>query len=137
LNHKNFIFGICFHLSFFRTFYLFSLLTTMSLSENLWSVETPPRSSATKRQKTDPEIIMKVECLNSSFSEAFKKHVIFLQKITAISSHDIKVLNKRSKVLKDSSLQALTNKHVYKITSIFMSKKQMIETAKTPIKEAS
>jgi hypothetical protein len=36
-------------------------------------VETPPRSSATKRQKTDPEIIMKVECLNSSFSEAFKK----------------------------------------------------------------
>jgi hypothetical protein len=77
-------------------------------------VETPPRSSATKRQKTVPEIIIKIECLNSSFSDAFEKHFIFLHKITAISSHDIKVLNKRSKVFKNSSLQALTDEPVYK-----------------------
>jgi hypothetical protein len=45
---------------------------------------------------------------NPNHSEqAFKKHVVLLQMIIAIASHDIKVLNKKSEIIKDSEIQAL------------------------------
>jgi hypothetical protein len=86
----------------------------MSVSESFWQEDTPPRMSATKRQKTDPEITIKIEFLNSNSEQAFKKHVVLLQMIIAMTSHDIKVLNKRSKILKDSAIQALNKDLIHK-----------------------
>jgi hypothetical protein len=86
----------------------------MSVSETFWQEETPPRMSATNRQKTDPEITIKIEFLNSNSDQAFKKHVLILQLITAMESHDLKVLNKRSEILKDSSIHALNEDLIYK-----------------------
>jgi hypothetical protein len=110
----NFIFENCFPLSVLRMFYLLSLFTTMSVSEIFWQEETPPRMSATKRQKTDPEITIKIQYLNSNSDQAFKKHVVLLQMITAMASHDIKDLNKKSKILKDSAILALYEDLIYK-----------------------
>jgi hypothetical protein len=70
--------------------------------------------SSTKRQKTDPEIMIKIECLNLTSDQSFKKYVVLLHIITAMVSHGIKVLNKRSDILKDSSIQALNEELIYK-----------------------
>jgi PIN domain nuclease of toxin-antitoxin system len=58
--------------------------------------------------------MIKTECLEKSPNVAYKKHVSFLQKISALTTYDIKILNKRDKVQKESAIQALVDKQIYK-----------------------
>jgi hypothetical protein len=107
LCHTIFNFKIYYPSSFLRTFNLCFDFTTMSVSENFWLEETSLKMSSSKRQKTDPEIMIKIECLDSTSDQSFKKHVVLLQMITAMASYDVKVLNKKSEILEDSSILAL------------------------------
>jgi hypothetical protein len=55
-----------------------------------WSVETPPRRFTPKRQKTDPEVKIKLTYLQQGVREDHILHVLFLQTILSVNNDTTK-----------------------------------------------
>jgi hypothetical protein len=85
----------------------------MAKTDDSWSIETPPRIFSPKRQKTEPEVSMKIQYKVSSGKENHILHVLLLQAIVSASSNDVKVLNKRGEILKESVIPALIDEKIY------------------------
>jgi hypothetical protein len=85
----------------------------MSLNDDLWSVETPPRVFSPKRQKMEPEITIKIEYFLDKVNKEHFLHVSILQIIFNSSTNDAKILNKRGKVLNEGAILALCDTQIY------------------------
>jgi hypothetical protein len=86
---------------------------TMASSDDNWSIATPPRIFSPKRQKTEPEITIKVQYEVKPGSSAHLPHVFLMQTIMTAMGNDIKILNKRGEILKESVIPALSDMMVY------------------------
>ena len=67
--------------SYVNRFYRSKMPSTMSKMDDEWSVETPPRRFTPKRQKTDPEVKIKLTYPQQEGREDHILHVLFLQTI--------------------------------------------------------
>jgi hypothetical protein len=85
----------------------------MTSSDDNWSIATPPRIFSPKRQKTEPEITIKIQYEVKPGSSAHTPHVFLLQTIMTAMGNDIKILNKRGEILKESVIPALSDMMVY------------------------
>jgi hypothetical protein len=85
----------------------------MSLNDDLWSVETPPRVFPPKRQKMEPEITTKIEYFLDNVNKDHFHHVSLLQIIFNSPTNDAKILNKRGEVLKENAILALCDAQIY------------------------
>jgi hypothetical protein len=85
----------------------------MSLNDNLWSVETPPRVFSPKRQKMEPEVTVKIEYYLNNVNKDHHHHVSILQIILNFPTNDAKILNKRGKVLKEGAILALCDAQIH------------------------
>jgi hypothetical protein len=85
----------------------------MSLNDDLWSVETPPRVFLPKRQKMEPAITIKIEYFLDNVNKDHLHHVSLLQIIFNSPTNDAKILNKRGKVLKENAILALCDAQIY------------------------
>ena len=86
----------------------------MSKMDDEWSVETPPRQFTPKRQKTDPEMKIKLTYPQQKGREDHVLHVLFLQTIMSVNNVDLRVLNKRGEALKEAAVADLTKEEFYK-----------------------
>jgi hypothetical protein len=93
--------------------YFENLLSTISLKYDLWSVETPPRVLSPKRQKTEQEITIKIEYFLDNINKDHHHYVSILQIIFNSPTNDAKILNKRSKVLKENAILALCDAQIH------------------------
>jgi hypothetical protein len=85
----------------------------MSLNDDLWSVETPPRAFSPKRQKMEPEITINIEYFLDNVNKDHFDHVSLLQIIFNSPTNDAKILNKSGKVLKESAVLALCDAQIH------------------------
>ena len=85
----------------------------MAKSDNSWSIETPPRIFSPKRQKTEAEITLKIQYNVSPGKQNHILHVLLLQTIVSATTNDVKVLNKRGEILKESVIPALIDDQIY------------------------
>jgi hypothetical protein len=99
----------------------------MSLNDDLWSVETPPRVFSPKRQKMEPEITIKIEYFLDNVYKDHFHHVSLLQIIFNSPINDAKILNKRCKVLKENAILALCDAQIHQI--ITPSTRKLSETS--------
>ena len=86
----------------------------MSKMDDEWSVETPPRRYTPKRQKTDPEVKIKLTYPQQEGREDHILHVLFLQTIMSVNNVDMRVLNKRGEALKEAAVADLTTEAFHK-----------------------
>jgi hypothetical protein len=90
-----------------------NLPSTMSLNDDLWSVETPPRVFSPKRQKMEPEITVKIEYFLDNVNKYHFHHVSLLQFIFNSPTNHAKILNKRGEVLEENAILALCDAQIY------------------------
>ena len=83
--------------------------STMSKLADDHSEATPPRRYTPKRQKTDPEVKVKITYQKNSNREDHMLHVLMMQAIIAAMEVDIKMVNKRGEALKEQAVADLTN----------------------------
>ena len=82
---------------------------SFSKPEDAWSIKTPPRLLSPKRQKTASEIIMKIEYPVKKETSDHTLHVFLLQILSTSLEGDVRILNKRGELLKESVIPALTD----------------------------
>jgi hypothetical protein len=85
----------------------------MSKMDDEWYVETPPRRYTPKRQKTDPEVQIKLIYPQQDGRENHMLHVLYLQTIMLSNNVNIRVLNKREEAVKESEVADLTKAAFY------------------------
>lgn len=88
--------------------------TAMSKHDDEWSIQTPPRMFSPKRQKIDTETVLKFTMKKDENQPSHVLHVMLLQIIASITEGEVKILNKRGEVLKESALPTLMNEAVHK-----------------------
>lgn len=85
----------------------------MTTYDDNWSIETPPRIFSPKRQKTEPEIVIKIQYVANQDTPKHMTHVFLLQTIATALNNDVKVINRRGEILKDSVIPALADEKIY------------------------
>jgi hypothetical protein len=81
--------------------------STISKMDDEWSVETTPRGYTPKRQKTDPDIKIKLTYPKHEDRDDNILHVLLLQTIMAVNTLDLRVLKKKGEVLKEAAVADL------------------------------
>jgi hypothetical protein len=88
--------------------------STMSMMDDEWSVETPPRRFTPNSQKTDPEVKIKLTYPQQEGREDHILHVFFLQTILLVNNVNLRILNKRGNAQKETAVADLTPEVFYK-----------------------
>jgi len=83
------------------------------MSNDEWSIATPPRLFSPKRQKIESEIAVKIEFMEVPQRPHHMSHVFLLQTILNTMGDDVKALNQRGQLLKASVFPALAEEAVY------------------------
>jgi hypothetical protein len=85
----------------------------MSLNDDLWNVETPPKVFSPKRQKMESEVTVKIKYYFDNVNKDHHHHVSILQIVLNSATNDAKILNKRGEVLKEGAILALCDAQIH------------------------
>jgi hypothetical protein len=85
----------------------------MSKVDGVWSIATLPRGYTPKRQKTDPEVQIRLTYPQQEGMEDHMLHVLFLQTIMLSNQVSIRVLNKSGEALKEFAVANITKAAFY------------------------